>query len=512
MTLWLAIATIFALLRLGSVLQIDGRVFPGILMPKNYLDIIVPWLTKAFWDRSFFQIGILLPVAVLSCYGLQSLSVYVPKNLRSLATVVVISLVAVEYYQPPLSAYPRYQAQYRWIEWLAAEDNQDAMRLINLPMGRQNSKYYLYHQTLHGYPQVEGLASRTPAAAYNYIEDNFLLSAWRAGQSVVCLPGNQLEYSAAHDQLLGDGFTHIIFHGDLYPGESIAASFVNVPAAYKDQFVSIYRVKDLHKSCELWALLGQSALPHLQRLDQSVLVPEQGVSILSVHPFETVTGVAARTYTAVLTSSHGYTPLSAEDVLVDGDPYTDQGRNELSTVLDANSIIVLVYDPQETDAKTADDYRSWLARVFNSCGRVADTADTVIEYFLRHGFPCEIARIEESIAVDYDNGTQLGNLLSERDGSFLDIYFLWKRLPTESHSLSIQFFDGAGSKLHGQDFVIGREPLAHHRVDLSSLPLGEYSAKLIVYNFDTGRSVSGSLLHSQTRFDRELEFTAVTVE
>ena len=256
MILWLAIAIVFALLRLGSALQIDGQVYSSILMPKYYLDIIVPWLTKAFWDRAYFQIGILLPLAVLSCYGLQALSVYVPGNLRSLATVVVIGLVAVEYYQPPISPNSRYQAQYRWIEWLAAEENQDAKRLINLPMGRQNSKHYLYHQTLHGYPQVEGLASRTPAAAYNYIEDNYLLSAWRASRSVVCLPGNQLEYSAAHDQLLGDGFTHIILHGDLYPGESIAASFVNVPAAYNDTFVNIYRIKDLHENCEMCHYAG----------------------------------------------------------------------------------------------------------------------------------------------------------------------------------------------------------------------------------------------------------------
>ena len=512
MIFWLAIAMIFALLRLGSALQIDGHLYPGIRMPKNYLDIIVPWLTKAFWDRAFFQIGILLPLAMLSCYGLQAILVYVPRNLRAAGTVLVIALVAVEYYQPPISPYPRYQAQYRWIEWLAAEENQDANRLINLPIGRQNSKHYLYHQTLHGYPQVEGLASRTPAAAYNYIEDNYLLSAWRASRSVVCLPGNQLEYSAAHDQLLGDGFTHIILHGDLYPGESIAASFVHVPAAYYDTFVSIYRVKDLHKSCELWALPGQSALPHLQRLDESVIVPERSVSILSIHPFESVVDVAARTYTAVLTSSHGHTLLSVEDVIVDGDPDTDQGRNNANSALDANSIIVLVYGPQTTDANTIDAYRSWLARIFNSCGRVADTEDTVIEYFLRHGFPCELATIDESLAVDYDNGMQLGNLLSERDGSILDVYLLWKRRTTEKHSFSIQFFDEAGGKIHGQDFVIRREPLAHHRLDLSALPSGEYSVKLIVYNFNTGISVSGILHGSQTPFDRELEFTAITVE
>ena len=204
--------------------------------------------------------------------------------------------------------------------------------------------------------------------------------------------------------------------------------------------------------------------------------------------------------------------MSAEDVFVDGDPDTDQGRNNAISALDANSAIVFVYDPQETDANTIDAYRSWLARIFNSCGRVTDSADTVIEYHLRHGFPCELASIEESIAVDYDNGMQLGNLLSERDGSILDIYFLWKRLPTKSHSLSIQFFDAAGDKMLGQDFVIGSEPLANYRLNISALPSGEYSAKLIVYNFDTGVSVPGVLRSSQTPFDREFEFARLSLK
>ena len=507
---WLILVLPFLILRLGSFLTVNATDYPGIILPKHYLTNALPYLFKPFWATHDFHIGTLFPFAVLACYGLVTLLQSVPSKHRLSIILLLSGVVAFEYYQEQ-SPFVLPEGRLEFIDWLRQEDDQDSINLINLPLGGQHSKVYAFYQSLSGYPHVEGRPTRTPPTAFDYIESNLLLRNWRGNKTVNCLPFNDDEFIAAKDQLLADGFSHIIMHRDRLSGDSIAASFVNVPAAYNDTFVNIYRVKDLHESCDMAAMLGQSALPHLQRLDESVIVPESGVSILSIHPFESVADVASRTSTAVLTSSHGYTPLSAEDVFVDGDPDTDQGRNNAISALDANSAIVFVYDPQETDANTIDAYRSWLARIFNSCGRVADTEDTVIEHFLRTGFPCELATIDESLAVDYDNGMQLGNLLYEHDGSVLDLYPLWRRLPTESHSLSIQFFDAAGDKMLGQDFVIGSVPLAHHRIDISDLPSGEYSAKLIVYNFDTGISVPGAIFGAQTRFERELEIAPISV-
>ncbi len=507
---WFVVALIFLVLRLGSTLTVNSTHYEHILLPKHYLTEAFPQIFKAFWTPDNFHAGTLFPFAVLACYGLVTLLQSVPGKQRLSLILLLSGLVAFEYYQVQ-RPFVLPEGRLDFIDWLRQEDDQDSIHLINLPLGGQHSKVYAFYQSLNGYPHVEGRPTRTPPTAFDYIESNRILKNWQGNKSVNCLPFNSDEFIAARDKLLDDGFTHIILHRDRLRGDSIAGSFVNIPAAYKDQFVTVYRLNDLHESCDMVAMLGQSALPHLQRLDQSVLVPEQGVSILSVHPFEIGVGDAARRYSAVLNSVNRYTPLSLEDIMIDGAPDHDQERDDAISALDANSIIVLVYDPQATDADTVELHRSWLASIFNSCARVADTDDTVIEYHLRHGFPCQLAAIDESLAVDYDNGMQLGNLLSTHDESFLDVYLLWKRRTTEKHSVSIQFFDGAGSKIHGQDFIIGREPLAHHRLDLSALPAGDFSAKLIVYNYDTGVSVPGVLGSSLTRFDRELEFTQLSL-
>ena len=71
------------------------------------------------------------------------------------------------------------------------------------------------------------------------------------------------------------------------------------------------------------------------------------------------------------------------------------------------------------------------------------------------------------------------------------------------------FFDAAGNKLGGQDYVVGHAPVARHLIEASSLPSGDYVVKLIFYNFRTGKSVPGTVSSDSTRFGRELDVTAI---
>ena len=136
------------------------------------------------------------------------------------------------------------------LDWFRLEEDQDSIRLINLPMNRGNSKRYLFHQTLSGYPQVEGLASRTPPAAYAYINDSLLLAAWNEQTSIQCSPENREAYLSALNRLIDDGFSHIVLHQTQLAGASkIPDSFLNAPPSYQDSFVIIYRLEDMRGSC-----------------------------------------------------------------------------------------------------------------------------------------------------------------------------------------------------------------------------------------------------------------------
>ncbi len=508
---WLILLVFFVVLRLGHVLQIDGQVYSDFLLPKYYLDILVPWLTKAFWQLTFPQIGILLPLAVLCCYGLQAILVHIPRNLRASAVLIVITLLAFEYYQRPIRSYHRYQPRYQWIDWLAVEPGQDSIRLINLPMGRDRSKRYLYHQSLHGYPQVEGLASRTPGSAYNYIEGNLLLGAWRAGESINCLGSNMDEFTAAHAQLISDGFTHIVLHRGSFTDEHLAQSFVDIPASYADEQVLIYRLGDLRDTCDATASLSETFARYASMIDRSgAIAPDGDSAILAIYSFDTASAIARGDHLTALKSDAGLLRLDIEELIEASNSDTSLRAYHSYDHVRSKSLLLLAYEPSAPEQDLAEPYRSWLSRHFNSCGRVADADAAVIEVFLRPGFPCELALSDAPLAVDYDD-IQLGNLLAARDGDKLELDILWKRLPAERHAISVQFFDQNDNKAQGQDFVF-YDALNTYEIDLSVLEPGHYAAKLIVYNYETGASVPGITLGSQTRFDRELEFMTLTIE
>ena len=60
--------------------------------------------------------------------------------------------------------------------------------------------------------------------------------------------------------------------------------------------------------------------------------------------------------------------------------------------------------------------------------------------------------------------------------------------------------------------MIGHGRLAAaHEIDISMLSAGNYAAKLIVYDFDTGASQSGMIISDQRRFEREIEIAQFTI-
>ena len=126
----------FFLLRLGSTLRINDEKFIDVLLPKYYLDEMLPVLFQAVHETDHFQIGVLLPLAVMSCYGLKVLLNNVPPKHRSAVVLLAVAFVAFEYYsQPSETSVTKRQVAFN--SWLAEEPNQDEIRLINLPMGRQ---------------------------------------------------------------------------------------------------------------------------------------------------------------------------------------------------------------------------------------------------------------------------------------------------------------------------------------------------------------------------------------
>ncbi len=509
---WLAVALIFLILRLGSTLTLNSTNYENVFLPKYYLSQAIPAVFKPFWTVDAFLAGALLPLAILACIGLTALLHSVRRKLRLGVILLLAGAVAFEYYQVQ-RPFELPQGSLDFIDWFGEQDDQESIRLINLPMGGQYSKFYAFHQTFHGYPHAEGRPTRTPPRAFDAIEGNLLLREWRAGKAYNCLPGNQSEFLAARKQMLDFGFTHILLHHALIQRQALSANFVNIPAVYSDRFVSVYRVEDLRQSCNFAPTLwNQDGIRLFKSVEEQAILPLQQFALLGIFPSAYYDSGAERYYHAFLYSLRDSIPVHEADIYGESSGSAEAQAGSTLAALTSNRVALTVFNPAATDRDTVDNYKAWLARHFKACARLVDTETAVIEIFLRPDYPCELVLSDAPLAVDYDNGIRLGNLLSAVDLDKLELAILWKRLPAEAHAFSVQFFAEDGTKALGQDFVFHGEALDQYEIDLSGLAPGHYAVKLIVYNYATGVSLSGADVLSQTRFERELDLTRITIE
>lgn len=248
---WFALWIFFLTLRLGSVLQVNGIVFSQIVLPKYYLNKILPPVFAPFHEADIILMGAVLPLAILACYGICALLTRFSDGSRRWVVLLLAGIVALEFYIPPKESFVQH-GESDHVSWLAAEDGSDEIRLINLPMGRSNSKQYSYYQVLNGYPHAEGAYSRTPDSAFDYIKANPILNAWRQESTMSCAGDSAEDYQNAILALAGDGFTHVVWHhhiGKRSTYDALDKGFQDSVPSYNDEYVSIYRLGDLLDSC-----------------------------------------------------------------------------------------------------------------------------------------------------------------------------------------------------------------------------------------------------------------------
>ncbi|MDE2854847.1 MAG: hypothetical protein OXN88_11805 [Chloroflexota bacterium] len=246
---WILLYALFLILSLGDFLNVAGIKFQLIYLPKHYLDMIVPIIFRSFAAASIFMTGAIFPAAVLVCYGLAAIREQWTAARRPGLILLLIALIGLDYHVPVVgNLLP--QERFHFMDWLATEGSSDEIRLINLPMGRNNSKRYNLYQVLSGFPHAEGAISRTPASAHDYIRKNAILATWNNNRPMACLAENREVYLRALDAVEADGFSHVVLHQNVGKPYLIVDSFENAEPSYRDDFVWIYRTSDLRRSCD----------------------------------------------------------------------------------------------------------------------------------------------------------------------------------------------------------------------------------------------------------------------
>ena len=232
---WLALLFSFAILRLGDFLTVNSIEYTGVVLPGRILKDTFPSIFGAIGSPEYYQFGAVIPLAVLSCYGLTALLRARSSATRLFVILAAMLIVAMEFYVPRagITVEP-YKLDYiKWLEQeeLALEEG-ESIKLINLPHHIKGStQYYFLYQALTGYPHAYGFIHRTLKAAESHIDRNLLLRAWADSRSIHCLPHNRDAFLSAVAQLEAEGFTHIVEHDWFYGDQFIEESFWNVPGA-----------------------------------------------------------------------------------------------------------------------------------------------------------------------------------------------------------------------------------------------------------------------------------------
>jgi hypothetical protein len=148
---------------LGPYLKVGGEVYPQIPTPYRLIGWSFP--VRILRNPHRFNILLAVPAAVLVGYGVHFLSQ--SKWRARLIPLLMAGLVLFEYLRTPV---PTARLQYSsFYDQLAAESEQ--FGLYDLPMGFSGpAKFYMYLQTIHGKPIVQGKMARPSRWINDFID------------------------------------------------------------------------------------------------------------------------------------------------------------------------------------------------------------------------------------------------------------------------------------------------------------------------------------------------------
>ncbi|MBL7065379.1 MAG: DUF2079 domain-containing protein [Anaerolineae bacterium] len=162
---WILAAVVYIALALGPQLRVSGQLYPQVPMPYRLVGDL--FFIRILRKPDRFNIFLGLPIGMLTSLGVRALLHQRPFDLKSALLVGVAgTLVLGEYCSVPYPTEPPFTPA--WYSQLAQEPGDFA--ILDLPThGHTFDKHYMFYQTTHGKPLVEGKTARPPREALAFI-------------------------------------------------------------------------------------------------------------------------------------------------------------------------------------------------------------------------------------------------------------------------------------------------------------------------------------------------------
>lgn len=173
---WLLSAGLWILIAAGPALRVNGNLIDQIPLPYKWLGTIFPISTIRAPDR--FNLLLVLSMAVLVGMG----TAYLARHPYWRWALIPIGLfIFVEYLFIPIPSLKIPESS-PFLEEMG--EDEEVYAVVDYPMDYTNAKYWLYYQTLHGKPTVDGHVSRYTSETYAFLADQPVLNALYEGGEV----------------------------------------------------------------------------------------------------------------------------------------------------------------------------------------------------------------------------------------------------------------------------------------------------------------------------------------
>jgi hypothetical protein len=184
-----------------------------------------------------------LALAALAAFGLNDLLNRSTGRRKTIGAIAIGAAIVFEYLGLP---YPTIDPLPASTFYSTLAKDSAPYAILDVPLARSATKRYLYYQTLHDHPIVEGRVARIPAEAYQLFKSIPLLTQWQKSLNAK----RPIDLGQQLDLLAQQNVRYIILHKDL--AESLQVSqlrdyFTREPV-FEDNQIAVYSTQPIADS------------------------------------------------------------------------------------------------------------------------------------------------------------------------------------------------------------------------------------------------------------------------
>jgi hypothetical protein len=479
---WLVGMILWMVLAAGSALRLNGTLYSQVRLPYHLVGQLFPISAVRSPDR--FNLLVVFSIAVLAGIGLTKLAAK-----SRWALIGVVLLVAVEYLSMPMLAWDMPPVS-PFYEQMAQEET--PYGVVDVPMGYSLSKLWLYYQTLHGKPLVEGHVSRYTSENYAFIGSNALLYAfYQKVERPPCLPEDALTDQLARTHGLGPALRDLNDVGVRY----ILLHKPNLDPTLRTQFQRVFPGVPIYEDATLAVYDIARPLPVTYDEFPFSLAPDVVLLRFDVQPADQDPAWRVQILAQLLAPR---TPLACQIRLTrdNGDVLTSS-VTLFGTLPQGEPWQPGDLDLQEFELSPSDDLRAGAYRWNLACSEgVVYTAPDI----LRLRADGRTTYLRRPMNLQYGDSIRLSGYRWQTVGADLRIMLLWEALqkPPSDYKVFVHLLNAEGEMVAQYDAMpcqwqcptsqwqAGGTIVDRASVSLTGLPAGEYHLAAGLYGVETG--------------------------